>query len=262
MLMEWAILLLLLVIVGVHWFDYSRTIKEYTFAQMAPGADLGTVLSEKTPIMIEINALPWRPEIAQKSHITVTTEAGEVLLRDWMSHENKGEIDANKAAEDIGLSTGLTDITDAKALWWLPGLYNITVDVLEQGEIQGLSWVAAERQWIGCSSGGPLLLWLVHSRYRRFLPEDTVDPWNLTVETAPYIGRVQYIEVRVQPGWAIGLPAHWGWAIRNEGEPAWSWNAEQHSALSLMVSQTPAATAKLYNTVQEMIDHDNVQETV
>jgi hypothetical protein len=59
----------------------------------------------------------------------------------------------------------------------------------------------------------------------------------------PWIGRVQFIEVRVKPGWCLGVPSHWGFAVRPEAvvEPAAVegsavWNAAQHSALSWCMS--------------------------
>jgi hypothetical protein len=250
--MEWALLLFLLVILGVHWFDYNRAVKEYIFAQMLHNTDIGSVVGEKTPIMTEVTALPWRPEIAEKSSWTVTTMTGESIpFTTWF--DNRVEIDTNLLAKDIELSTGLSEINEARSVWWLPDLYNISVDLLEPDEIMGLSWVTAERQWIGCSSGGPLVVWLVHSRYRNFLPNGQVDPWSLTSEKAPYLARVQYIEVRIQPGWVLGLPTHWGWAVRNIGTTAWSWTAEQHSLLSYAVSQAPAATSQIMDHVQDMI---------
>lgn len=236
--MEWAILLFLAVVLAVHWFEYRNSVQEYTFAQpMAIDRhdELRTVLSEKTPIVVEIGALPWRPEVAAKS-VWVVNDSIPVNL--WL--EDKQPIqNCNDLAEQMDFTTGLSDLDAARAWWWLPGIYNASVDVLQAGETVGFSWVGAERQWIGCSHGGPLLLWLVHSRYNRYLPaaganDPPVDPWGLTVATAPWIGRVQYIEVRVQPGWCIGLPAHWGYAIKNEGtEVAWWWKGDQHSCLSL-----------------------------
>ena len=142
----------------------------------------------------------------------------------------------------IGLNTGLGELDEARALWWLPGFFDSRVDILPSDKVVPLHWVDAERHWIGCSSGAPITLWLVHSRYRRFLPttDEPVDPWNLTVTTAPWIGRVQYIPVRIHPDWCIGIPTHWGVAIRSEvtddKKPSWIWTSNQHSPLSWLVS--------------------------
>ena len=89
-------------------------------------------------------------------------------------------------------------------------------------------------------------IWLAHSRYRPFLPASADNPWTLTVAEAPWLGRVQYMEVLVHPGWCLGLPAHWGWAAtvapgleRKEEaeakteEESWYWLASQHSPLSM-----------------------------
>lgn len=245
--MMWAFLLFIGVIAAVHWWEYRSTVQEYTFAQPASlekADQLRPVLGEKTPIMVEIGPLPWRPEVANKSAWVIETADGVTeSIGTWLETQEGRPALANQSAiaDQIALSTGLADFDAARAWWWLPGLYNTSVDILPAGGVVGLSWVGAERQWIGCTSGSPLTVWLVHSRYRRFLPaaiaSAPIDPWSLTVAETPWIGRVQYIEVRIRPGWCLGLPAHWGWALRTE-EPAesWWWLAEQHSPLSWFLS--------------------------
>ena len=227
--MVWALLILLIIIGIVHWFDYSREVQEYIFAQSARLEDIQSVLSEKTPIVIEIGELPWRPEMVKIM---------DSSIQDWLNNPNReSAITDTDLVSSIGLEKGLADINDARSMWWIPGLQNITVDVLKPRAVIGLSWIIAERQWIGCSSG-LLTLWLVHSRYRRYLPENK-DPWILTKETAPYISRVQYIEVVLKPGWCIGLPAHWGYSIRNDSTDGWMWTAEQHSPMSYFLNENP-----------------------
>lgn len=243
--MVWALVLLILAIVGAHWFDYSRSVQEYTFAQpmsIDRHEDLRGVLTEKTPVVVEIGALPWRPEIAGGAVWPVQTEDGEHPASDWASKPT-AVTNGAELAITMELETGLADLDQARAWWWVPGLREASVGLLQPEEVRGLSWVSAERQWIGCSHGGPLLLWLVHSRYHRYLSHnDGADPWTLTTATTPWIGRVQYIEVRIQPGWCIGLPTHWGWAVRNEGkEAAWWWRATQHSVFSWLLKDIQGA---------------------
>jgi len=246
--MIWALLLFLGVVAAVHWWEYQNSVQEYTFAQPASlERELRTVIAEKTPVTLEIGALPWRPEVAEKAPWTIQTSDGIVCSSGaWLAETPRPAFtNQSELAAQMDLVTGLADMDAARGWWWLPGLHDATVDVLPAGGVSGLTWVTGERQWIGCSAGSPLTVWLVHSRYRRFLPSgsgeaaDPVDPWSLTVAEAPWIGRVQYIEVRIRPGWCLGLPAHWGWALRTE-EPAeaWWWQAVQHSALSWLLSST------------------------
>jgi hypothetical protein len=240
--MMWALLLFLGVVAAVHWWEYRTSVQEYTFAQPASldnNRGLREVLAEKTPVTLEIGALPWRPEVAEKSGWTAETAEGlSQSVSAWLQESPRVAL-TNQAqlAEQMDLRTGLADMDGGRAWWWIPGIHDASVDILPAGGVVGLSWVSAERQWVGCSAGSPLTVWLVHSRYRRYLPSVLVDPWSLTVTEAPWIGRVQYIEVRIRPGWCIGLPAHWGWAIKTE-EPAesWWWTAAQHSALSWTMS--------------------------
>jgi len=247
--MIWAFLLLFGVVVAVHWFEYQRSVQEYTFAQPAALGDLRGIQGDKTPIVVEIGALPWRPEVAERAAWNCNVglaEQPELPVSAWLKEKPRPPIaNPEGLAAEMELTTGLADLDDSRAWWWLPGLRDARVGILEPAEKLGLSWVSEERRWFGCSSGAPLILWLVHSRYRRFLPsaatQGTVDPWALTVTEAPWIGKVQFVEVRVRPGWCVGLPAHWGYAVRVDGPEtpegaSWWWSASQHSAFSLGLS--------------------------
>jgi hypothetical protein len=238
----WVLLVFLAVIVAVHWWEYRTSIQEYMFAQpatMDKHDDLRSLLAEKTPLAVEIGALPWRPEVATKSTWTVVSQGMEEAMpvAQWIGAKPAIQ-NGSALADEMELTTGLGDLDESRAWWWLPGMRAAQVGVLHDDEVSGLSWVGAERRWIGCTHGAGLTLWLVHSRYRRYLPFDdgTTNPWSLTVAEAPWIGRVQFVEVAVKPGWCIGIPAHWGVAVRSTnseaGKEAWWWSAEQHSALS------------------------------
>jgi len=234
----WELLILLAVIAAVHWWEYSTSIQEYTFAQPATldhRGDLSRVLQEKTPIAVEIGSLPWRPDVANNAIWNVITESGTTTISEWLS-DRRPITDTVDLAKTMELNTGLSDLDDGRPWWWLPELRDSQANILEPGEHQGLSWVTAERHWIGCSHGGPITLWIVHSRYRRYLPnQKNINPWSLTVAEAPWIGRVQYIEITVKPGWCIGIPAHWGFAVRTDVE-SWIWSADQHSLFSIALT--------------------------
>ena len=240
---------------AVHWFEYQRSVQEYTFAQPAALGDLRGIQGDKTPIVAEIGALPWRPDVAGlaawtcvvgAAEATTETPVLEMPVSAWLKETPRPPlVNPEGLAAEMDLTTGLSELDDSRAWWWLPGLRDARVGILEPSEKLGLSWVSEERRWIGCSSGAPLILWLVHSRYRRFLPavnQEMVDPWALTVAEAPWIGKVQFVEVRVRPGWCVGLPAHWGYAVRVDAAEAavgsgaaaaaWWWSASQHSAFS------------------------------
>ena len=243
--MVWALLLLLGVVIAVHWFEYRRSVQEYTFAQPAGPGEIGDVVGEKSPIVVEVGVLPWRSDIAAAASWNVSVEDGaDVPISEWLGMNPRPAVqNGAQLATEMGLEHGLIDIEDARRWWWMSGLHDTNVGVLDGGGVLGLSWVDSERQWVGCSAGEPLTLWLVHSRYRRYLPDGKapVNPWSLTVADTPWIGRVQYIEVRVRPGWCIGLPAHWGFAVQASGEStektSWWWMTRQHSPLSWGLQQ-------------------------
>lgn len=244
--MVWAVLILLGVVVVVHWLEYRRSIQEYTFAQPATVNEIRDVVGEKTPIVVEIGVLPWRPEVAKQTAWMISVgDDGEMdmPITRWVEESPRPAIQNGEAlAGDVGLETGLTEIDEGRAWWWMTGLQNTTVGVLEKGQIKGLEWVTAERKWIGCSAGAPLVLWIAHSAYHKYLPDRAkireCNPWTLTTAETPWIGRVQYIEVRVKPGWAVGIPAHWGFAVRSEDDTeSWWWTTTQHSPLSLALTR-------------------------
>lgn len=245
----WELLILIIVIAGVHWWEYSTSVQEYTFAQPATldrHSELGRVLQEKTPIAVEIGGLPWRPDVASNAAWSVSTDQGMTTITDWLA--NRAPItDTESLAKTMELTTGLADLDEGRPWWWLPELRNSQANILESEEFQGLQWVAAERHWVGCSHGGPITIWIVHSRYRKYLPNTRgsaiVNPWKLTVAEAPWIGRVQYIEVTIKPGWCIGIPAHWGYAVRADVE-SWIWSADQHSLFSFALTH-PSLSGKL-----------------
>lgn len=247
----WALLVFVAVVAVVHWWVYQRSIQEYTFA--APATinrrdELAAVLSERTPVAVEIGVLPWRPAVAEKAGwMAAAARDGVVVdmpVGEWLK-EPSGLVNGHALAAQMELATGLGDIAAARSWWWLPGMWDPAVGLARAGEVVGFEWVGSERRWIGCSHGEPLTVWLVHSRYRPYLPTGGgYDPWSLTVAEAPWIGRVQYIEVIVKPGWALGLPAHWGYAMQpasSEGG-SWWWVADQHSAASWIVAGRKAPT--------------------
>jgi len=233
--MMWALLLLLGVIAAVHWWEYKRGVQEYTFAQPATldrRDEMRAVLSEKTPLAVEVGLLPFRPAVAEKAAWGGSIPSG-------------GDMPASSdLAKEMDLVTGVADLDGARAWWWLPGLHDAAVGILGIDAVLPFRWVGAERTWFGCSHGAPLTVWLVHSRYRRFLPDQRrdFDPWNLTVADTPWIGRVQFVEVLVKPGWALGIPAGWGAAVRpmagdaGDGGRSWWWRADQHSVASWLVA--------------------------
>ena len=234
------LLILIGVIIGLHWWEYSSAVKEYTLAQPATldrHDELRALLGEKTPLAVEIGALPWRPEVVAKSSWTVQTATGTMNAKAWLEQKPRPAIADNghaALAEEIDLASGLHELDAGRQWWWLPEVRNCRVDILEPGEVHGFEWIKAERQWIGCSHGGPVTVWLVHNRYKRYLQSFGGDPWAMTVAEVPWIARIQYIEVKIKPGWCLSLPAHWGYALKPEGtEAAWVWAVQQHSFLSL-----------------------------
>ena len=241
--MLWGVLLLIAVVMAVHAWDYRTDVQEYSFAQPATldrHDDLSRLLQEKIPLAVEIGPLPWRPEIAEKAMgwRVVTVDNSVVSAAEWMTATGPLQ-NQEGLAEQIELTTGLADLDAGRPWWWLPELRECRVDLLQNNAIIPLTWVTAERQWIGCTSGGPVTVWLAHGRYRRFI-NGAINPWTATVAEVPWWGRVQFVEVTVKPGWCLGVPAHWGFAVSAGASNAWIWMAAQHSLASLSFSRMSA----------------------
>jgi hypothetical protein len=237
--MLWALLLLIAVIVAVHAWEYESDVREYSFAQPATmdrHDELSRLLQEKIPIAVEVGALPWRPVIVEKAGFQIETEEGSQSPADFVKAISPVENQEELATEMV-LTTGLEDLNAGRPWWWLPSIRDCRVDILST-KVKPLTWTTAEREWIGCSHGGPVTVWLVHSAYRKYLGPSTssLDPWSATVAEVPWWGRVKFVEVTVKPGWCLGIPAHWGFAARCSDEPAWIWMGDQHSLASLAIS--------------------------
>ena len=157
--MIWAVLILLAAVVAVHWFFYSRSVQEYTFAQPANTSDVRGIQTEKTPIVLEIGTLPWRPEVAEVANWNVEVGATDggimtIPVSAWLKDSTRPRpaiLNESELAAEMGLTTGLGELDDSRAWWWLPGLSDARVGVQETGDITGLRWVAAERHWFGVS---------------------------------------------------------------------------------------------------------------
>jgi hypothetical protein len=226
--MLWGLLVFIAVLIVIQAWEYLSDVQEYRFAQPATlerHDELSRLLQEKIPLAVEVGALPWRPEIAEASSWKVFADTDGSI-------QNPEEL-----ATEIELTTGLSDLNAGRPWWWVPELRTCRVNRLNASVIQPLTWVTAERTWVGCSSGAPVTVWLVHGRYRRFLKSaSSINPWTVTVSELPWWGRVQFVEVTVKPGWCLGIPAHWGFATQST-ETSWIWTGDQHSMASLFISQ-------------------------
>ena len=82
------LLILIGVILGLHWWEYSSSVQEYTFAQPATldrHDEVRALLSEKTPLAVEIGSLPWRPEVISKGSWSIATESGNMTAAAWIA---------------------------------------------------------------------------------------------------------------------------------------------------------------------------------
>ena len=143
MILELAILVG--IIVFVHWWEYRSSIQEYVFAQPATlerHAELCGLIKEKLPIAVEVESLPWRPAIAEKASWSVQTPDGIIPASEWTT-SIKPILNGGVLASEMEIQMGLADIDAARPWWWMPGIHDIRVDILNSNEVMNLSWVFA-----------------------------------------------------------------------------------------------------------------------
>lgn len=100
---------------------------------------------------------------------------------------------------------------------------------------------------IQATDGAPLQIWLAHDGA---VPKQVgsslrgENPWNLRSEEVPWMEEVKFVEIKLRPGNALAIPAHWWIAARPMfsnvtptcmADGSWFWIAEFHSPVSYVM---------------------------
>lgn len=255
-------LLVILLILGFLVMAYKGAVHEFQILQKdwAPNIDWSSLLSEQLPIVIRNVASEWRgaawtrAATAQKSWpIHVRTTNGSLMRGAWgpWLTSPPGEpaiqnLDEIAAFVDVPLHAW-TDGGFRRWSWLPTGLgAQKHVGILGPSDdaVQPLRKTVAAATVLVATDGAPLQVWLAHEgAIPASVPLENQDPWR---STAPWIGEVKFIEMRLRPGNALVLPPHWWYALRPEidvfgsyatmAEGSWWFTAEFHTPVSALVA--------------------------
>jgi len=233
---------------------YRGAIHEFQILQKDYSADQNwsELFVEQLPLVVRGIPNHWlgnwtRQQTQRKTWVVkVRDEQGRLYRTTW----NQWLEDPQGVPETLNdLSTG-AKLDSAIRNWgddgfrrwfWFPTTTPEPCIVTNNGA-RGIDKTTAELTTIVSTDGAPLELWIAHEGA---IPDNVADdirgknPWVLTTKEIPWIGDVKYIEVKLRPGNAITIPAHWWYALKTEEgakDEAWYWTAESHTLPSLFAS--------------------------
>jgi hypothetical protein len=257
------LLLCVVVLIGMFVLFYKGAVHEFHILQHDWSDDTNwvTLLSERAPLVIrdippELVGGWTRRAVGRRAWpLLLSNDQGRVRMpcSEWMQTplaQIEGRTIEN--GERVATSAGLPDIVQD---WRRAGLYRwmwlptstCAVILLPPTETacMPLQKVRSDCQWIVCTDGAPLRLWLAHEGS---IPSDMAvegqNPWTLTAEQVPWIVDVKFMEMRLRPGCAVLLPTHWWVAAKPElpivsdaptvGDGSWGWMADLDTPISWM----------------------------
>lgn len=107
---------------------------------------------------------------------------------------------------------------------WLPQLGHLrsTLPTLFPVEIQ--AWVGGrglyplKAMWtMICPTDGEVIVTLMSAKEDKYLPAQYLGkaPHEFTIADTPYVGHIKYLDVKLRPGVALFVPAHWkvAWSV-------------------------------------------------
>jgi hypothetical protein len=254
-------LLVILLILGFLVMAYKGAVHEFQILQKdwAPNIDWSPLLGEQLPIVIRNVPPEWRgtdwahKATAQKSWpILVRGEGGKMLRGAWgpwlSGHPGEPAIEnLDEIAPFVNIPAHAWTDGGFRRWSWLPtGFARTSVGILGPTEdaVQPLRKTVAAATVLQATDGAPLQVWLAHEgAIPATVSLEGKDPWR---STAPWIGEVKFIEMRLRAGNALVLPPHWWYALRPEidvfgsyatmAEGSWWWSTEFHTPVSALVA--------------------------
>jgi hypothetical protein len=268
------VLLITLVIVGITLLMYRGAVHEFQINQKDYNEenDYSSLINEKVPLVIR--NVPkelvknWTMSRTGNKHWPVLLqEKGSSIRTQWNNYTNtpivKETIDKihkkYKNGERLAQSANLQEMIQEwrynglNKYTWIMGSYKTKGCMIPpiENAIAGLSQVKADCLLLVCTDGCTMNVWLAHEGSIPNGVEKQMigkNPWNLTSETVPWIVDVKYVEIRMKPGQAIVIPAHWYYAVKPElpivasnaivGNGCWYYTTEFHTPISYLMSAT------------------------
>lgn len=261
MLLE--IVLFLLLVTVICLVSYKGAVHEYQILQKdwAPNIQWSQLLDENVPIVIrnvdpEWQGLTWSfKKSAKKSWpIQVRSEDGDFLKTTWsewiQSAPGQPILQNGKELAKVAklpLRTW-TDGGFSRWSWIFPTNTESFLLGPSEDTFLPVYKTTAVSTLIQSTDGAPLQIWLAHDGA---IPPSVAaelsghNPWALNSEDLPWMEEVKFIELKLRPGNALSIPAHWWVAARpmfatdhvptTMAEGSWFWIAEFHSPVSYLI---------------------------
>jgi len=243
------ILFLTVLIFGISVWMYRSAIHEFQILQKDYSSehDWASLLEEQLPLVIRSLPKHWlgawtRTNTRHKTWVVKVRDDEGRLFRTTWNHWLEEPVGIPENLEELA-TTAKLDTTirhwndDGFRRWfWLPPRTPVPSILLKP---KGVVKTTAAVTTIVSTDGAPLELWIAHEGA---IPANVADelrgenPWVLTTKEIPWIGEVKYIEVKLRPGNAITIPAHWWYALKSDEGQAWYWVAESQTLPSLFAT--------------------------
>ncbi len=263
MLLE--IIFLVLIVFAALMVSYKGAMAEFQILQKdwSPNIEWSPLLAEGFPLVIR-NVSPdwmgnWTANATSRKAWPILVKGGETLLRsqfsEWVTSDAKQPPleNAEELAEVLRLP--LTQWTDGgfRRWQWLPtSTVRSHVHILgpaTEAHVWNCEKTTAACTLIQATDGLPLMVWLAHEGAvpASVAPELVgKNPW--AIAEIPWMEEVKFVEVKLRPGNALAIPAHWWWAARPAMPPltngeermmdgAWFWVAEFQTPVSWIASR-------------------------
>jgi hypothetical protein len=247
------LLFLALLVFGICILAYRGAVHEFQILQKeySPDVEWSELLGEQLPIVIRNLPRSWLGAWTQQKTehktwlLTVRDSAGKkfrTTWNHWLRTPNRPTpLNTDEICDVSKLKGNLQNwYTDGFRRWsWLPMAH--PQPTILSNEVQGVEKTSAEYTAIVSTDGRPLEVWLAHEGAIPASVSDellTKNPWIQTTQDIPWIGEVNYIEIKLRPGNALVIPRHWYYAVRQEegAGDSWFWKADFHTPVSRIVS--------------------------
>lgn len=252
-----------IVIIAFCTVSYKGAVHEFQIVQKdwAPNIDWSSLLSEQVPIVIR-NVNPdwmgvWTRRSTEHKSWPTRVKQGKSLLqttwREWLSSSPGQPLleNGDEMAKVVQIPLEEWRFGGFRRWAWLPFGHSIKVDVLGPSpeSVRGVEKTRATTTILQSTDGAPLQVWLAHEAA---MPSEVADelqgrnPWILQSEDIPWIDEMKFIEIKLRPGNALALPAHWYYAVRTQlpvvgdhitmADGAWYWKATFQTPISWIAS--------------------------
>lgn len=255
------LLLVFGVILGVCLVAYKGAVHEFQLVQKDWISNLNwsSLLGEGVPLVVR-NVAPewmgyWRfKSTARKSWHVQVKEGDRQFATTWsewiQSAPGQPPFQNGRELANVAKIPAQTWMDGGFCRWSWLAPWSVEAHVLGPTED---TFLPAYKTTAVCTvfqstDGAPLQIWLAHEGAVSSQVVNELrgkNPWNLRSSDVPWMEEVKFVEVKLRPGNALAIPAHWWVAARpmfaldaaptKMADGAWFWSAEFHSPISYFI---------------------------